>query len=251
MAANRVIIADGLHNPFPDVKRLFLADYQLSAALHTYTPAIPVGYWGWPLIDVVNSNNVNVTILVEVDRLGGGTPADIVNISAVAPGTSIGGQGGGFPLIGAPPIQRTDVLRLTPANTGFSLGGQLFLFPLAGPLIPIFFSLASGDNTVYTCPAGKSASPIAATSISVATFSARNTSGVTRQLFIYHVPNGGTPGAGNLIGAASIPNNTASATFRLVQLDMRAGDTLVINSDGAGPCWVYGYMYELPVGYIL
>lgn len=101
-------------------------------------------------------------------------------------------------------------------------------------------SLASGNNTLYSCPAGKTAifvsdnlSPLSASSVKSVNY--WNNSGGSRNISAYHVPNGGSPGSSNQF-LPTIPQAVANSSFMTnsaVSNCMNAGDSIVINTDAA------------------
>lgn len=103
-------------------------------------------------------------------------------------------------------------------------------------------SLSSGNNTLYTCPAGKSAifmfsstSPIATQSSLTMVTNYWNNSGGSRSISLHHVPNGGSPGTSNML-LPTTPQSVTNGSFLTGQYAsncMNAGDTIVINTDAA------------------
>jgi hypothetical protein len=101
-------------------------------------------------------------------------------------------------------------------------------------------SLASGNNTVYTCPTGKTAifvsdnlSPLSASLVKSVNY--WNNSGGSRNISAYHVPNGGSPGSSNQI-LVTIPQAVSNGSFitnSTVSNCMNAGDSIVIKTDAA------------------
>jgi len=109
-------------------------------------------------------------------------------------------------------------------------------------------SLNSGDNTVYTCPAGKAAvSPTLPTQVPgspCVTGSYMNSSGSTRVVKCYVVPSGGSPDSTNIQFIKSI-SNLQTASFQASV--MFPGDYIVINTDSnAATQWVKVTVAEIP-----
>lgn len=113
---------------------------------------------------------------------------------------------------------------------------------------PLLTSFVAGDNTLYTCPTGYQAIPInLETSFAYLPGSLNNkpfincnsllnyfnTSGATRTLTIYSVPNGGSPSSTNATWSGTRINNAQPVdgvnifSFPI----MTAGDSCVINTD--------------------
>lgn len=103
-------------------------------------------------------------------------------------------------------------------------------------------SLVNGNNTIYTCPAGKSAifmgsniCPCDATATLPRVVNYWNNSGGTRNIQVYHVPSGGAASSSNLI----LPNGPQAVTTgsfltnQIAQNCMNVGDFIVINTDAA------------------
>ena len=101
-------------------------------------------------------------------------------------------------------------------------------------------SLASGNNPLYTCPAGKTAifvsdnlSPLSVSTVKSVNY--WNNSGASRNISAYHVPNGGSPGSSNQF-LPTIPQAVSNGSFMTnsaVSNCMNAGDSIVINTDAA------------------
>lgn len=101
------------------------------------------------------------------------------------------------------------------------------------------FTLANGDNTVYTCPAGKQALPLSfhrdvANNVgNTNTVNYWNGSGATRAISLYYVPSGGSPATTNRTWTGNVSNNDGllftnnTLTFPV----LNAGDSYVINTN--------------------
>lgn len=97
-------------------------------------------------------------------------------------------------------------------------------------------SIVSGDNTIYTCPAGKSAlivpyggEPFYAGGATSGSLSIVSSSGLTPNLTWYMIPNGGSKGNNNIIKLLTATN----ASFRNYVSyfsQMNAGDSIVMNT---------------------
>lgn len=103
------------------------------------------------------------------------------------------------------------------------------------------FSLSSGNNTVYTCPAGYQAIPV---TLYLPQFSMQNAnlrvnyfnvSGATRTLSFYYVPSGGSPGSTNLTWSGTIANNTETSGLTNTSCfpSLQEGDSWVVNTDSS------------------
>lgn len=103
------------------------------------------------------------------------------------------------------------------------------------------FTLAAGNNTIYTCPTGYQAlpcsfaQPIFNNINTNCTVNYLNQSGGTRTLSIYYVPNGSSPSSTNLTWSGTIANNNYLTTnlTALCFPALQAGDSFVLNTDAA------------------
>jgi len=97
--------------------------------------------------------------------------------------------------------------------------------------------LSTGDNTLYTCPTGKTAlvlgspSPIASASVANSIILFGNDSGGARTLKLNTVPSGGSPGTDNQSMATTTVNNNQSNTGTIVAPALAAGDFFNVNID--------------------
>lgn len=138
-------------------------------------------------------------------------------------------------------------------SAGPNAWARIFEFD-AHPDVKIYFytSLSSGDNTLYTVPAGKSAITInnafiiqGSPSSDVPSLVYRNTSGGARTISLYNVPSGGSAGASNLVRASSSPASGSGQFFNILAT-MDAGDFIVLNTDAATATqYVWFTMFEL------
>ena len=93
-------------------------------------------------------------------------------------------------------------------------------------------ALTSGDNTLYTVPAGKTAYPIKGRMGFSAAFNVGAVQLITNNGTMYHVPNGGSKGSNNQM---SISTATTSQHWG----SMNAGDFIVVNvGSTAGFGWI-------------
>jgi len=130
-----------------------------------------------------------------------------------------------------------------------SLAG--LLFPTNAPMYsPRKLSLSVGNNTVYTCPAGKCAlsppiitepSNAGDTSVSAVLM---NESGTTRSVSFYVVPSGGSPGGTNI----KFTKNAANKSFTSLPGEILfPGDFLVVATDASTATqWVRLTVIEIP-----
>lgn len=117
-------------------------------------------------------------------------------------------------------------------------------------------SLSSGNNTLYTCPAGKTAiccSSNLSGGIQSTLLSSNkainywNNSGGSRSVGFYHVPNGGSPGSTNQLLQTN-PGTVSAGSFSntIMMNAMNAGDFLVVSTDAATATqWAWVTVMEL------
>ncbi len=106
---------------------------------------------------------------------------------------------------------------------------------------PRITSFVNGNNTVYTVPSGKTATGIAAASISPtsAPSSYFNFTTVSRTVTTYMVQSGGSPSVNNQTQATATVVNLAGLGF--ITASMAAGDSIVVATDsnsGSQFAWV-------------
>lgn len=103
-----------------------------------------------------------------------------------------------------------------------------------------FTSFAAGDNTIYTCPAGKRA-------LMTGTFLIGNASGASRTYSYNHVLSGGSVAFANQQGVAVSIGDGASSNLAATANQMfSAGDFMSINSSSATAtqyCWINYYEF--------
>ena len=106
-------------------------------------------------------------------------------------------------------------------------------------------NLANGDNTLYTCPAGKNA-VISRYSVlfmvNNSGIASYNESGANRILYFNAVPSGGSPSAANKFIKDFTVTNAASVSFSNETICLNPGDYINCNTDGgtAGQrVWTY------------
>lgn len=95
-------------------------------------------------------------------------------------------------------------------------------------------TMINGDNTLYTCPAGYTAKPLAlldfsaAGSTGVGSFVFANDSGGSLTLVTNIVPSGGSVSSSNKFGSSSASNN--AVTSPSLSFSLEAGDFISINT---------------------
>jgi hypothetical protein len=128
-------------------------------------------------------------------------------------------------------------------TTGINVWGSVLEFDSITSFKTVkLLSLSAGANTLYTCPAGKTAtfcfsnlSPVIASNGTSTGITYWNNSGGTRTVSVYHVPNGGSAGTSNQLlssGTASVLT-AGFLTGQSIANCMNPGDFLQINTDAA------------------
>jgi len=144
-------------------------------------------------------------------------------------------------------LEAGEIFQITTAtNSGANFWCKIFTFDANFPLYsPKIFNPASGDNTLYTCPADTKAVITTANGneniASTGLMSALNNSGGALNFSTYVVPSGGSTGTTNRIfNAIAIGDLTSNIAFTTNAI-LNAGDFLVFNLSGAGGansiCW--------------
>ena len=119
-------------------------------------------------------------------------------------------------------LEAADVLAVnTTTNNGLNIGYCGCLISNNSPLkTSSVLALSNGDNTIYTCPSGKSA-------ILISTYYFNNSGGSITTYFNI-VPSGGSPGATNKYSATSAVTNASSRIFQ-IPYTLSAGDFVSVN----------------------
>lgn len=141
----------------------------------------------------------------------------------------------GFPII----LEAGESLAVNTAQAGMNLWLRITEFDNnCGMKSPKLLALASGDNILYTVPAGKTAYLLANTNWNMATtcIFGYNSSGSSANINLNLVPNGGSSAIGNQV-IAQVAVSAASSISAPTSLS--AGDSIVINSSAARSPFVY------------
>ena len=138
----------------------------------------------------------------------------------------------------------------TVTNNGLNAWGTVVEVPASTPIVRgSVLAPASGNNTVYTVPTGKTAMGLTPFSTAVANaadvlpvvYNSNGTAG-SLNVIVHTVPSGGTPGATNLARPSTAVAANAVEQVPLVTPSMNTGDFLNVNWSGAdaapGISWV-------------
>ncbi len=140
-------------------------------------------------------------------------------------------------------FQAGDVIGVSASATDLNIHMTIMTFDATSPYkSTLTTALAAGDNTLYTCPAGKrfrdTSGNLALQPISGVHIFYANNSGGARTTKFYHVPSGGTVIERNrLTQSTTNPTNLSATVADLSQVgvvasfDLAAGDAIVLNLD--------------------
>lgn len=107
-------------------------------------------------------------------------------------------------------------------------------------------SFSAGDNTVYTCPSGKTAVLSTTTAAAVSNgLRYYNSSGGTRTIYANQVLSGGSPSTTNQCWDAEAVTNNNNTVIELTNV-LSAGDFINLNVDANTAtqyCWITAYEY--------
>lgn len=200
---------------------------------------VPVGFRGSLGVAATNVTGAAITILRKI-KIGGiyytlsSTPG--VNVPTRAAGSGSGGDILCAPYTNTFWLEENEIFSFNPSGAGVKLFWQSWVCNKnEGIQSPRILALQNGNNTLYTCPAGK-VSIINGVSTPTNPLTIANYSGGPRVYTLYVVKNGDVPNVNNqLLATFNLANNTSSQIGPSVVLTLAAGDSIVINSDsGAG-----------------
>jgi hypothetical protein len=235
-------VVDAFNNLIPALAR-HTVEAILPSGTSVVSLNVPAGY-AWFLgvaIPLINPTSGAITVSAVLTRGG--------NNYAIRTSASIAANGGIATTAAFLALSGDDVtITTTAAGVVFSVHG--ILIPLTNhPHKIVSMVLASGNNTLYTCPEGRVAY-VNSSTLNVAglvggTVVVGNSSGGARIYLAYVVPSAGVPDATNLRGRASVAD-TAVGNMQEISARLTAGATLVVNSDGAGNQMAWANLYEVP-----
>lgn len=147
-------------------------------------------------------------------------------------------------------LEAGESLSVNCSVANFNIIAAVIEFDATSPLKQGYkLGLSTGDNTLYTCPAGKVAMLVGLSArglvmpVSTASADVQVHDGSTRNYVLYFVPSGGSPGTSNKVrdfgNPGSAPRSSGNAGNGAVLV---AGDTVVLNIDGgaaAQSAWIY------------
>jgi hypothetical protein len=178
-------------------------------------------------VSLYNASAGNIAVINEYKRSG--TYYLLSNT-----GTSIGSGNGSIFTMAPIILEAADILSInTATNNGLNAFYTGQLFDSSSQLkTASVLSLSNGDNTIYTCPAGKSAI--------IVNSSYYNNSGGAIVTYLNFVPSGSSPGTGNRFATSFSVSDKNFRNFNL-PYTLSAGDFVSINtaSGNAGQqAWV-------------
>ena len=138
---------------------------------------------------------------------------------------------------------------ITDTNNGYTAGFVVIEFDDDAPIRTVRVnSLANGDNTIYTCPADKTATGIStAWREAVPTIGVSNYSGASRSYVFYTVPTGLAADATTQTYASTAISNVSASNF-ICSTNLEEGDSIVLNTnDGTAGQFAWITVVELDV----
>jgi hypothetical protein len=141
---------------------------------------------------------------------------------------------------------------ITDTNNGLNVWVAGILVDASSPYKRYaLFSLANGNNTLYTVPAGKIAMTLANTGnarVTTGVLQVLNASGGARLYTVYFVPSGGAAGATNQYYQAQNVGNNSLGQVGAPSSALNAGDFIVLNTNAATATQAaFVMVVELPV----
>jgi hypothetical protein len=229
--------------PLPSAKIAAIINTGQSASGNVDFYTVSAGHRGTIALSVTNLSGGSVNTTPEV-KIG----STYYPVNALSANTNNGTSQFATAFNFYPILEAGQTFSVLTSATGLQFYGYVIEFsntePLSSPSVP---ALASGNNTIYTCPSGHRCyiSNVVGTN---ALLRIMNSSGGTRTYSWNAVPSGGTVGAGNQLQAAfTVTNGTLSSQSGSTP-GLGPGDFLSVNSDAgtAGQfCWIMS-MITLP-----
>lgn len=145
-----------------------------------------------------------------------------------------------------------DVIALVTTQT-MNIFGTVYLFPNTNGLkSPRLVGLTSGENTVYTCPIGKTAYIPTGNTITTGGSTGggnavvTNNTGGSLNYYLSYVNSGGSPGAGNKATLTTAIGSGATGFFQIQTPAFAVGDFISLNASGTGATSLaFTTVYEL------
>lgn len=196
---------------------------------------VPAGMRAIITFDMYNTAGTTTTYHAQMKKGGIGSYIRIASDATLATNVAVAT---GFFII----FEAGDIVSMNFSQAGMNFFGTAIVYPNTEGLKSIYFAgpFASGENTVYTCPAGKTATgiltnpQISASSTSPVAIVA-NSSGGSLNYFLNVVKNGNSPGSTSKQGpATAVGNGVSSAISTTANFAFAAGDFLSVNASGAG-----------------
>lgn len=229
-------VLNGVMQPFVGFTQEVVSLINMDSGDTIYTPTIPVGHT-LALIIQLTSNPTSSTVSHAWYLTRSGTDYPMrpaANLSARSPQSLSSPTG----------LRNGDTLKFTMGAAGQCVQFVTILVPDTASPRPVFLSvpLVSGDNTVYTCPAGKKARMTSASSLAGVFLAVFNISGEARVYSHYKVPANGSPSASGLFLATNA--NSGATPFAFGAIGLTEGESYVVNSDGAGTQIIHCQLWE-------
>lgn len=131
-------------------------------------------------------------------------------------------------------LEAAEVYAINTSQAGLNLALRIIEFDQSSPLkSPKILTLSNGNNTLYTCPSGKTAMMIAS-NVEIgdggASHNYVNNSGAAKTITWNAVPSGGSPGSTNQVSASTSVNDDTRNAVSNGPVSMEPGDFIVINT---------------------
>jgi hypothetical protein len=146
-------------------------------------------------------------------------------------------------------MEQGDTLQLETLTASLNVNAYITVFDTGGSNVKTVraMNLSSGNNTVYTCPAGKSSIILASTllpTVQTGSLNFGTDGGASRTFYFNNVPSGGSVASTNQVTKATSQNVNQRSTSA-VGTALTAGDFININVDvGATNQWAFFSVLE-------
>lgn len=174
-------------------------------------------------------NSAGTTTTIQPEIYVSGTYYKIGNTSTVATTAQ------GNLLVGKQAIilEAGEKISVNTSQAGMNFWANIVEFDNTAPIkTGKILTLSNGNNTLYTCPAGKKAVTLdfdLCVNYELQKFLYFNNSGGSRTITWYAVPNGSSPGTSNTMGNETV-NSGLAAARKIGAVMLNAGDFIVVNT---------------------
>lgn len=207
---------------------------------------VPTGKRAVVIYNGYNSAGTNTTVSQQIkisgvyNQIGG---SFVVNTNAV----TSGGYTSGYI------FEAGETAAFNSSQAGMNYFGTAYVFPATEPFKTVKnTALTSGDNLIYTCPAGKTANcifgsnQITGSSNSAINPAVFNSSGGPLNYYYNIVSSGGTPSLANQAVPVTAVASLATGVFGAFGFwALTAGDSIYINASGVSAGWGWVTVQEI------